>query len=398
MPTSDRPLLNRALAPFSTGIFGEMSALAVRTGSLNLGQGFPDTDGPQVVLDAAKAAIDAGHNQYPPAYGIAELRTAIAYHQKDFYQQSLDPDTEILVTTGATEALAASLLALLEPGDEVIAFEPYYDSYVAMISLAGATRRNVTLRAPHFRPDLDQLRAAINNRTRLILLNSPHNPTGTVFSADELSEIARLAIEYDLIVITDEVYEHLTFDGARHIPLATLPGMAERTVTISSAGKTFGVTGWKIGWVCAPNAFIEAIRAAKQYLTYVSGAPFQPAAAVGLGLPHEYFEELAADLQRKRDRLYTALIDAGLTVFKPQGTYFMTVDVRSVGYQDSLDFCRDLPQRCGVVAIPSGVFYNDSPQQGKTLARFAFCKQDDVLDEAARRLNSLAGSKPSGDG
>lgn len=395
MPLSDRPLLNRRLTPFSTGIFGEMSALAVRTNSLNLGQGFPDTDGPQVVLDAAKAAIDAGHNQYPPAYGIAQLRTAIAQHQKDFYQQQLDPDSEVLVTTGATEALAASLLALLEPGDEVIAFEPYYDSYVAMISLAGATRRNVTLRAPDFRPDLEQLRSTITERTRLILLNSPHNPTGTVFSAAELAEIARLAIENDLIVITDEVYEHMTYDGVPHIPLATLPGMAQRTVTISSAGKTFGVTGWKIGWVCAPTEFIEAIRAAKQYLTYVSGAPFQPAAAVGLGLPRDYFVDLAADLQRKRDRLYTALTEAGLTAYKPQGTYFMTVDVRSVGYENSLDFCRDLPQRCGVVAIPSGVFYNDSPQEGRPLARFAFCKQDHVLDEAAERLSSLAGSEPT---
>ena len=384
---SGRPYLNRRLGEFTSTIFAEMSALAVQTGAINLGQGFPDTDGPAEVLQAAKDAIDAGINQYPPGPGMPELRTAVAEHQHRFYGLTYDPDGEVLVTAGATEAIAASMLGLLEPGDEVIALEPYYDSYAATIAMAGAVRVPVTLRAPSFTLDLDELAAAITPNTRLMLINTPHNPTGAVLTLPQLQQIARLAIEHDLIVVTDEVYEHMTF-GTPHIPLATIDGMRERTVTISSCGKTFSVTGWKIGWVCASPALVAAVRAAKQFLTYVSGAPFQPAIATALALPDSFYHGLAVDLQGKRDRLCGGLTAAGFDVFTPAGTYFVTTDVRSLGYDDGIAFCRDLPQRCGVVAVPSVVFYDDK-DEGRSLVRFAFCKQDAVLDEAIDRLTTL---------
>jgi len=383
-----RRLLNSALAGMGTTIFAEMSALAIETGSLNLGQGFPDTDGPIEIAQAAAAAVLSGRgNQYPPGPGIPELRAAIAVHQKRFYGLDLDPDTEVLVTAGATEAIAAALLALLEPGDEVIALEPYYDSYAACIAMAGATRVPVTLRAPEFRPDLDALRDAITSRTRLILLNSPHNPTGMVATRDELTAIADLAIQHDLLVITDEVYEHLVFDG-EHIPMATLPGMAERTVTISSAGKTFSFTGWKIGWVTGTPELVTAVRTAKQFLTYVSGGPFQYAIAAGLALPDAFYAGLAASLRTKRDLLAAGLRAAGLAVYVPQGTYFITADIAPLGESDGLAFCRELPHRCGVVAVPNVVFY-DNQQAGRTHVRFAFCKRDEVLADAAGRLGRL---------
>ncbi|PRZ38566.1 N-succinyldiaminopimelate aminotransferase [Antricoccus suffuscus] len=384
---SERPYLNRRLNEFTSTIFAEMSALAVQTGAINLGQGFPDTDGPADILQAAKDAIDAGINQYPPGPGIPELRTAIASHQHRFYGLTYDPDTEVLVTAGATEAIAASMLALLEPGDEVVALEPYYDSYAATIAMAGAVRVPVTLRAPDFTLDLDELAAAITPKTRLLLINTPHNPTGAVLSLPQLQQIARLAIERDLIVVTDEVYEHMTF-GTPHIPLATIDGMRERTVTISSCGKTFSVTGWKIGWVCASPPLVAAVRAAKQFLTYVSGAPFQPAIATALALPDSFYEGLSIDLKSKRDRLCVGLAAAGFDVFTPAGTYFVTTDVRGLGYDDGIAFCRDLPSRCGVVAVPSVVFYDDK-DEGRSLVRFAFCKKDAVLDEAIDRLMTL---------
>jgi N-succinyldiaminopimelate aminotransferase len=365
-----------------------MSALAVATGSVNLGQGFPDTDGPSEVLEAAVEAMRSGQNQYPPGPGIPELRSAVAEHQRRWYGLDFDPDAEVLITAGATEAIAAALLALLEPGEEVVAFEPYYDSYAACIAMAGAVRRPVTLRAPAFAFDPDALRQAITPRTRLLLLNSPHNPTGKVFSEAELDAIATAAIEHDLIVVTDEVYEHLVFDG-RHIPLCSRPGMRERTVTISSAGKTFSFTGWKIGWVCAPPELVAAVRTAKQFLTYVNGAPFQPAVAVGLRLPDSYFEEFAADLRSKRDRLCQGLEEAGFTVSRPAGTFFITTDIRSLGEHDGMAFCRSLPARCGVVAVPNVVFYDDTAEGGP-LVRFAFCKRHDVIDEAVARLKSLS--------
>ncbi len=378
------------LRGFETTIFAEMSALAVRTGAINLGQGFPDTDGPAEIADAAIAAIRAGHNQYPPGPGIPELRYAIAEHQQRFYDLTFDPETEVLVTAGATEAIAATMLALCEPGDEVVTFEPYYDSYAACTAMAGATRRVVTLRPPGYSFDPDELARAFTPRTRVMLFNSPHNPTGKVFSRDELEVISRLCIEHDVIAVTDEVYEHLVFDG-EHVPLATLPGMRDRTVTISSGGKTFSFTGWKIGWVCAPPELVAAVRTAKQFLTYVNGAPFQHAIAHGLRMGDDYFRGFAADLREKRDRLRGGLADAGFEVFEPAGTYFVTVDIRPLGEDDGAAFCRALPERCGVVAVPNVVFYDDE-EAGRPLVRFTFCKRLEVLDEAAGRLRTLAGA------
>jgi N-succinyldiaminopimelate aminotransferase len=367
-----------------------MSARAVATGSINLGQGFPDTDGPAAVAQAAADAVLHGRgNQYPPGPGIPELRGAVADHQRRFYDLGFDPDTEVLVTAGATEAIAAALLALLEPGDEVVAFEPYYDSYAANIAMAGATRVPVTLRPPDFRPDLGGLSRAITDRTRLILLNTPHNPTGAVFTREELSQIAALAVERDLLVVTDEVYEHLTY-GVSHTPIVTFPGMRERTVSISSAGKTFSFTGWKIGWVTGTPELVNAVRTAKQFLTYVSGGPFQYAVATALALPDSYYETLADDLRAKRDLLADGLRGIGFDVFQPDGTYFITTDIAALGEKDGIEFCKSLPQRCGVVAIPSVVFY-DHQDAGRTQVRFAFCKRREVLEAALERLHGCFG-------
>jgi N-succinyldiaminopimelate aminotransferase len=376
------------MQPFVTTIFAEMSALAVRTGAINLGQGFPDTDGPQSLLEDAVTAIRSGANQYPPGIGISELRGAIADHQRRFYGLDVDPDTEVLVTAGATEAIAATILALAGPGDEVVTFEPYYDSYAASIALAGATRRTVLLRKPDFSFDDADLRAAFGARTRLILLNSPHNPTGKVFSRRELELIAGLARDYDAVVVTDEVYEHQTFEGIPHLPLATLPGMAEQTVTISSAGKTFSVTGWKIGWLHAPAPLTTAVRAVKQFLTYVNGAPFQPAVAAALNLDDGFYVALATDLQRKRDLLSTGLREAGFDVFTPSGTSFVLADAAPLGYDDAVELCLTLPARVGVAAVPVSVFHDDT-DAARSLVRFAFCKREHVLAEAVDRLARL---------
>ncbi|MFF9314961.1 pyridoxal phosphate-dependent aminotransferase [Streptomyces sp. NPDC014748] len=391
MTSSARPLLNRRLAEFGTTIFAEMSALAVATGAINLGQGFPDTDGPEAVREAAVRALRDGRgNQYPPGPGVPELRTAVAAHQLRRYGLSYDPDTEVLVTAGATEAIAAALLALVEPGDEVVALEPYYDSYAACIAMAGGRRVPVMLR-PHegaFRLDLDELRAAVTDRTRLLLLNTPHNPTGAVLTRAELTAVAELAVERDLLVVTDEVYEHLVFDDAEHIPLATLPGMRDRTVTVGSAGKTFSFTGWKVGWITAAPGLVTAVRSAKQFLTYVASGPFQYAVAEALALPESYFEEFRADMLAKRDLLAGGLEQAGFKVFRPAGTYFITTDIRPLGESDGFAFCRSLPERAGVVAIPNAVFY-DHREQGAPFVRFAFCKRTGVLEEAASRLKKL---------
>ena len=384
----DRPLLNRRLAGLGTTIFAEMSELAVTTGSVNLGQGFPDTDGPPEIARAAAEAITAGRgNQYPPGAGIPELRHAIADHQRRFYGLELDPDGQVLVTAGATEAIAAALLALVEPGDEVIAFEPYYDSYAACIAMAGGVRVPVTLRAPDFRPDLDELRAAVTERTRLILLNTPHNPTGAVFTRAELTAIAELACERDLLVISDEVYEHMLFAG-EHVPICSLAGMAGRTATISSAAKIFSFTGWKIGWVTGSREMVSAIRTVKQFLTFVSGGPFQYAIAQALALPDEYYRSIAGDLVGRRDLMCEGLAAAGFEVFRPDGTYFIMTDIRPFGEASGLEFCRKLPYAAGVVAIPSAVFYDD-PQAGQFQVRFAFCKREQVLTEALARLRQL---------
>ncbi|MEU3736807.1 MULTISPECIES: pyridoxal phosphate-dependent aminotransferase [unclassified Streptomyces] len=393
---SGRPLLNRRLAEFGTTIFAEMSALAVKTGAINLGQGFPDTDGPEEIREAAVRALRDGRgNQYPPGPGIPELRTAIAAHQQHRYGLAYDPDREVLVTAGATEAIAASLLALVEPGDEVIALEPYYDSYAASIALAGGKRVPVTLRPDaaegRFRLDLDELRDAITPHTRLLLLNTPHNPTGTVLTRAELTEIARLAVERDLLVVTDEVYEHLVFDdgeGTAHIPLASFPGMRERTVTIGSAGKTFSFTGWKVGWITSSPELVTAVRSAKQFLTYVSSGPFQYAIAEALALPDTYFTSFAEGMRAKRDLLSEGLTAAGFDVYRPAGTYFVTTDIRPLGESDGFAFCRALPERIGVVAIPNAVFY-DHREAGAPFVRFAFCKKDEVLADAVARLKSL---------
>ncbi|MFF8672526.1 pyridoxal phosphate-dependent aminotransferase [Streptomyces sp. NPDC015242] len=393
MTSSARPLLNRRLAEFGTTIFAEMSALALSTGAINLGQGFPDTDGPEEVREAAVRALRDGRgNQYPPGPGVPELRTAIAAHQRRRYGLSFDPDTEVLVTAGATEAIAAALLALVEPGDEVVALEPYYDSYAACVAMAGGRRVPVTLRADpaegRFRLDLDELRDAVTDRTRLLLVNTPHNPTGTVLTRAELAAIAELAVERDLLVVTDEVYEHLVFDDAEHVPLATFPGMRERTVTISSAGKTFSFTGWKVGWLTAAPELVTAVRSAKQYLTYVSAGPFQYAVAEALSLPESYFTDFRDDLLDKRNLLATGLEAAGFRVFRPSGTYFVTTDIRPLGESDGFAFCRALPERAGVVAIPNAVFY-DHREEGAPFVRFAFCKRTGVLQEAAKRLGAL---------
>jgi len=384
---SGDPYIKNSMREFGETIFAEMSALAVKTGAINLGQGFPDTDGPQEIAELAITAIRDGHNQYPPGLGIKKLRDAISHHQMRFYGLEFDPETEVLVTAGATEAIAASLLAICEQGDEIITFEPYYDSYAASIALAGGVRRVVTLNTPEYTFSIDDLEKLINGKTKAILLNSPHNPTGKVFTHNELSQIANLCIEHDLVAICDEVYEHLVFEG-EHIPLIQYPGMRDRTIQISSAGKTFSFTGWKIGWVCAQPALLDTVRTAKQFLTYVNGAPFQHAIAEALNLSDHYFDNFLEDMRAKRDCLSQGLEKAGLTTFTPQGTYFVTADIEKLGYEDGKQFCLDLPVQCGVVAVPNVVFY-DNKDLGSTLIRFAFCKKLDVLEEAVERLQTI---------
>ncbi|MGW5050947.1 pyridoxal phosphate-dependent aminotransferase [Actinokineospora sp. NPDC004072] len=386
---SETPLVPR-LRPFTSTIFAEMTALAVRAGAVNLGQGFPDTDGPASMLERAQRAIAEGVNQYPPGPGAPELRAAIAARRARFGQE-FDPDAEVLVTVGATEAIAASLLALVGPGDEVVVIEPYYDSYAASVAMSGATRVTVPLaeqESSRFGIDVDALRAAVTPRTRAILVNSPHNPTGTVFTRDELAGIAAVCAERELIAICDEVYEDLVFDDHAHLPLATFPGMAERTLTISSAGKSYNCTGWKIGWVCGPARLVGAVRAAKQFLTFVGGAPFQPAVAHALSHEDEWVAALRASLSDKRERLSTGLAEAGFAVRRTEGTYFVCADVRPLGFADGLQLCRELPERAGVAAVPVQVF-TDNPDRWRHLVRFAFCKKDEVIDEALSRLHKL---------
>ena len=372
----------------TTTIFAEMSALALATQSVNLGQGFPDTDGPAFMLEEARAAIAGGMNQYPPGRGILPLRQAIAAHSSRKYGLSYDPETEVLVTTGATEALASSIMAFVNPSDEVIALEPFYDSYAASIELAGGRRVGVALFGPDFKLDHAELAAAFTSKTKALLINTPHNPTGAVLDRADLSMIAQLAVQHDIVVICDEVYEHLTFDDAEHLPLATFPGMRERTVRISSAGKTFAATGWKIGWALATTELINEVTAVKQFLSYVSGGPFQPAVARALNEGDEWVEKARLDLQDRRDQFAGGLRSVGLKPLVPRGTYFMSTDVQALGYSDGVEFCRELPGRCGVVAIPHQVFY-DRAEAGKPYVRWAFCKQEQVLDEAIRRLGAL---------
>lgn len=370
-------------------IFAEMSALAVSTGAINLGQGFPDEDGPEEVLEAARQAITDGINQYPPGLGMPVLRNAIAAHQQRFYELTIDPDREVLVTAGATEALAATILALADEGDEIVTFEPFYDSYAAIAGLIRATHVTVPLRGADFQPDHDELRAAVTDRTRLILVNDPHNPTGTILGRETLELIVELAHQHDAIVVTDEVYEHLTF-GVPHVPIASLPGARERTVSISSGGKTFNTTGWKIGWITAPNELLQAILAVKQYLTFVNGAPFQPAIAVGLALPDPYFAGVAAGLEAKCTLLSAGLSSAGFTVSKPQGGYFVIADAAPLGFPDADEACRQLPSLAGVVGVPVTAFVRPEHRADyASLIRFAFCKKIDVLERASAQLAEL---------
>ena len=374
----------------SPTIFAEMTALANELGAINLGQGFPDEDGPREVLEAAKAAIDRGVNQYSPGRGEPDLLSAISEHQRRFYDFTADPGSEIIVTAGATEAIAASILAFAQPGEEVITFEPFYDAYAAIIGLAGAEHVKVGLRAPSFQPDLSELESAFTNKTRMILVNNPNNPTGAVFARETLQRIVALAERHNTLIVTDEVYEHLIFDGAQHTPIATLPGARDRTITISSAGKTFSTTGWKLGWAIAPPELITAILTVKQYLTFVNGAPFQPAIATGLRLPDAFYLGIASTLQRKRDILIDGLTGAGLEVFTPGGTYFVLADTSPLGYEDATQLSRELGEKVGVVGVPVTAFV--SPQHApdyRSLLRFAFCKRDDVLTEAASRLSRL---------
>jgi N-succinyldiaminopimelate aminotransferase len=377
-------MLARRLQGIPPTIFSEMSALAVRTASVNLGQGFPDVDGPPEVIARAVEALQGGHNQYAPGTGVPALREAIARHQQRHYGLDLDPERQVCVTTGCTEGVAAALLGLVDEGDEVVVLEPYYDSYVAMLQMAGGVRRPVTLHSPDYRLDLDQLRAAVGPRTRFVLLNSPHNPTGTVLDRAELQAVADLAIEHDLVVITDEVYEHLVFDGHEHVPLATLPGMFERTLTLSSAGKSYSFTGWKVGWATGPAELVEAVLAAKQWLTFTSGAPLQPAIAHALDEEPDFPLGLAADLQKRRDLLCAGLADVGLDVRVPEGTYFALTDVSDLGWEDGLSFCLALPERAGVVAIPTQGFHDTDA--GRHLVRWAFCKDASVIEDGLRRL------------
>jgi N-succinyldiaminopimelate aminotransferase len=372
-----------------------MTALAVSTGSINLGQGFPDYDGPTEVLQIAREQISAGNNQYPPGIGMPDLRLAVSEHQERFWGLTYDPDSEILITMGATEALAGALLGILNDGDEVIVFEPLFDTYAGCIALSGAQMVPITLRpqdSGRYEFDADELRKSITPKTRMILVNSPHNPTGSVFTLEELQIIAAVAIDNDLIVISDEVYEHLIFDNKKHIPIATLPGMFERTITISSGGKSFNTTGWKIGWACAPAPLIAATRMAKQLFTFAGGSPFQPAIAAGLRLPDQYFQALASDLQHKRDVLMNALDACGLQPITPEGTYFITADVRGRRSDgDGVAFCRELPLLAEIVAIPAAVLYDPRHEsEGRHLVRFAFCKELTTISRASDQLKAWA--------
>ncbi|MGW2475133.1 aminotransferase class I/II-fold pyridoxal phosphate-dependent enzyme [Streptomyces sp. NPDC001665] len=370
-----------------TSIFTEMTLLAERTGSINLGQGVPELTSPPELLAAAARAVEEGRNQYPPATGLPELKQAIAGHRRATTGVDYRPEDEVLVTTGATEAVAAALLAFCDPGDEVLTFDPCYDAYPAGARMAGArvTTAALAVTDDGFALDPDALRAAIGPRTRVLLLNSPHNPTGKVFTTGELETLAAVCREHGLVVVTDEVYEHLVYDGGRHVSISSLPGMRERTLVVSSAGKSFNVTGWKIGWACGPAELVAAVASTKQFLTYASGTPFQSAVAAMLRAGTDWADGLRDDLQRNRDLLTLALRKAGLVAFPGEGGYFVQADVRPWGYEDGMRFCRELPARAGVVAVPTGAFYQ-SPTAPRWLARFSFCKSPDLLAEAADRL------------
>ncbi|MCY1041733.1 aminotransferase class I/II-fold pyridoxal phosphate-dependent enzyme [Corallococcus sp. bb12-1] len=391
---SPRPVHSQRVSRFGTTVFSEFSALALKHQAVNLGQGFPDFDGPDDVKLAAWEAIQDGINQYAPGVGAKVLRDAIAEHSERFYGHTVDPDTMVSVTSGATEAILDVLLGLVDPGDEVVVFEPFYDSYDASIAFVGATPRYVPLRPPDAEHtawwfDRDEVKAAFGPRTRLLILNTPHNPTGKVFTLEELEFLGNLCAEHDAKVLSDEVYEHIVFAPARHIRAATVPVLADRTVTVSSAGKSFSLTGWKIGWIIAPPPLRDAVQRAHQFVTFATASPFQVAMAAGLRMPDEYFQELTALYTEKRERLLTGLRAAGLTAFAPEGSYFILADISGYGFEDDVAFCRHLVTQVGVAAIPPSVFYGPEHRHlGQRFARFAFCKTEGVLDEAARRLRA----------
>ncbi|KAA0021233.1 pyridoxal phosphate-dependent aminotransferase [Antrihabitans cavernicola] len=378
------------MQPFASTIFAEMTELAVRYDAANLGQGFPDSDGPPAMLEAARRAIADGINQYPPGRGMPVLRNAIAADRARRYSSRYDPENQVLVTVGATEAISAAILGLVEPGEEVVLIEPYYDSYAASVALAGAVRRTATLTTDGngFALDIDSVRAVIGPKTKMIVVNSPHNPTGAVLTRDELAAVAEIACEHDLLVLTDEVYEHLAFDDHQHLSIADFPGMYERTVVVSSAAKSFSVTGWKTGWACGPADLIDGVRAAKQFMTFVAGGPFQPAVAYALEHEQNWVKGLRHQLQDKRLRLSTALADAGFGVKRSDGGYFVCTDITPLGETDAIAFCRSLPERVGVAAVPVSVFA-DSADRWNHLVRFTFCKRDQTLDAGTAGLHRL---------
>jgi N-succinyldiaminopimelate aminotransferase len=381
------PHLVDRLQGFGTSVFAEYTALATRHAAINLGQGFPDFDGPEFVKHAAIEAIREGRNQYSPMIGLPEMRRAVAAHQQRFYGAAYDPDTEVTVYAGATEGIFSTLAALLEPEDEVVLFEPFYDSYPACVAMAGGAVRVVTLRGDRFELDPRALEAAITRKTRAVLVNTPMNPSGKVFSREELEIVAAACRKHDLLAVTDEVYEHLVFEGA-HLPLATLPGMRERTVTISSTGKTFSLTGWKIGYTCAAAPLTAAVRSAHQFVTFAVNTPGQHAMAAALQAEDAYFAAFLDDYASRRDRLRAGLERAGFRVLPHAGTYFLLTDIRPLGYEDGATFCRRLPESHGVAAIPASAFYAN-PEAGAHLVRWAFCKKDDTLDEGIRRIGAI---------
>jgi aspartate/methionine/tyrosine aminotransferase len=368
-------------------IFARMTALATKTGAINLGQGFPDTDGPAEVLDAARAAIAGGFNQYPPGRGVPALRQAIAEHQQRRYGLSVDPDTEVLVTAGATEAIAATVLALCSPGDEVVVLEPYYDSYAATIALGGAVRRPVPLTWPDFALDLDALAAAVTDRTRLLLFNNPHNPTGRVFTRAEMTMIAELCAKHDVWVITDEIYEHIRYAGDHHV-MATWPGMRDRTITISGLSKTFSCTGWRLGYVVAPEEQTAAIRKVHDFLTVGAPAPLQAAGAVGMHFDADYYNHLALDYRSRRTVLCDALTESGFAFTQPEGAYYVLADFSGLSDMDDVSFAKWMCQEIGVATVPGSSFYSKR-EDGRSLVRFAFCKKYETLKRAAERLATV---------
>jgi len=386
-------VMSQRVARFGTTIFADINALAGEHGAVNLGQGAPDFDGPPEVLAAAVEAVQSALNQYAPGIGMASVRQAIAAHAQRFYSQRLNPDSDVLVTSGATEAMFAAILGLTDPGDEVIVFEPVYDTYVPNLIMACAAPRYVPLRGEDWRFDADELARAFNRRTKAIVVNTPHNPTGKVFSRDELRIIAELCLKHNVLAITDEVYEHIVYDGANHVRLATLAGMAERTLTISSLGKTFSVTGWKIGWAMGPAAMVQAVNQAHQFITYAVAAPLQAAAATALNLPLGFYENLQSNYQARRDRMVEILRRAGFKVFPPQGSYFVMIDWRGAAprhVQDDMQFARWLIEDIGVACIPASPFYQEADKQlGRYFARFAVCKKDETLEAAAEQFAKL---------